>query len=72
MAHGVAVVLGAGPGLGLSLCKLFRGKGLVVAAASRSGAPAAHDAAIKSFTCDAADEASVVKFVQEAEAACAP
>lgn len=71
-----AVVLGAGPGLGSSIVRLFASRGFKVAAASRSGAPAAAtgpDAErIRSYRCDAADAASVEGLVAAVEADLGP
>lgn len=64
----VALVLGAGPGLGGSLCRLLASKGYRVAAGSRGGAPAvASVAGVSSFKVDGGDAASVEAFVAAAE-----
>ena len=70
--RGVALILGAGPGLGSSLAKKFAAKGLLVAAGSRSGAASAAADGVKTYNVDAADAASVEAFVAAAEADLGP
>ena len=59
---GVALVVGAGPGLGCGLARRFVAGGLEVAIASRSAERSRHLAAMArahGYVCDATDEASV-------------
>jgi NAD(P)-dependent dehydrogenase (short-subunit alcohol dehydrogenase family) len=63
----VAVVVGAGPGLGAALCRRFAQGGLRVAAARRDGAAAreiAEAAGGRGYACDAADRGAVAELFQ--------
>lgn len=72
VTRGVAIILGAGPGLGSSLAKKFAAKGLLVAAGSRSGATSAAMDGIKTYSVDAADATSVEAFVNAVESDLGP
>ncbi len=68
MAEEVALVVGAGPGLGLALVKRFAAEGMRVAAAARSGANLASAAgwpgSARAYTCDASDGDEVARLFQ--------
>ena len=68
-SRGVALILGTGPGLGLSLAKKFAAKGLVVAAGSRT---AAAIEGVKSYAVDATSASDVEKFVSDVESELGP
>ena len=60
-APGVAIVVGAGPGLGTALARRFAGAGMAVAVARRDRAALAATVdrigpAARPYACDAADE----------------
>lgn len=58
----VAVVVGAGPGLGAALCRRFVRAGMLVAAASRDKdrvTQIAKDAGARGYGCDSTDESAV-------------
>lgn len=61
----VAVVVGAGPGLGAALCRRFVRAGMLVAAASRDRervTQIAKEAGARGYACDSTDEAAVVEL----------
>ena len=65
----VAVVVGAGPGLGTALARRFARAGMTVAVVRRDGAALAAlvqkvGPAARPYACDAADEPSVVKLFE--------
>jgi len=64
MAKDVALVVGAGPGLGMALARRFAQGGFTVAIASRDRArlDAAAGGDIYAYACDAGDAASVAKL----------
>jgi NAD(P)-dependent dehydrogenase (short-subunit alcohol dehydrogenase family) len=64
MAKDVALVVGAGPGLGMALSRRFAEGGFTVAIASRDRARLDADAggSIHAYTCDAGDAASVAQL----------
>lgn len=67
-----AFVIGAGPGLGLALARCFTGAGMQTAIAARSGEKlesmrqqlSAGGGNVKTYTCDATDEADVIRVFQ--------
>jgi len=62
MSANVAVVVGAGPGLGSALCRRFAKGGMTVAAARRHGdkaRPLADEIGGRAYTCDAAERQQV-------------
>src|SRR5215813_10729840 len=62
-ANEVAIVVGAGPGLGAALCRRFVKGGMRVAAATRGRervAAVAKQAGARAYVCDAGDEKSVL------------
>lgn len=81
-AKGVALILGAGPGLGSALVRRFRAASFTVAAASRTlaskaaaapgGGEFGADAGVKLFDVDASDEGSVAALVQRIESDLGP
>ena len=63
VAKEVAIVIGAGPGLGAALCRRFVKAGMLVAAATRDKERAtavAKQAGARGYGCDAGDEKSVL------------
>lgn len=61
----VAVVVGAGPGLGAALCRRFVGAGMLVAAAARDKervTQIAKEAGARGYGCDSTDETAVVEL----------
>ena len=63
VAKEVAIIVGAGPGLGAALCRRFVRAGMLVAAATRDKERAtavAKQAGAKGYGCDAGDEKSVL------------
>jgi len=61
----VAIVIGAGPGLGAALCRRFVKAGMLVAAATRDkerAAATAKDAGARGYSCDAGDEKAVLEL----------
>ncbi len=64
-SRGVAVIVGAGAGLGAGLARRFVAGGMDVAIASRDAGRARHlaeDVGAHGYACDAASEASVEQF----------
>src|SRR5215813_1231412 len=62
-ASEVAIVIGAGPGLGAALCRRFVKAGMLVAAATRDkerASAVAKEAGARGYGCDAGDEKSVL------------
>lgn len=70
MTSGVAVVLGAGPGLGAALARRFASAGLAVAVARRQTAALtalAGEIGGRAYACDATDAASVESLFESVE-----
>ncbi len=70
MSKGVAVVVGAGPGLGSALCRRFAAEGLSVAAARRKGGEAealAKEIGGRAYSCDVAEAEDVAKLFAAVE-----
>jgi NAD(P)-dependent dehydrogenase (short-subunit alcohol dehydrogenase family) len=70
-----ALIVGAGSGLSASLARLFTREGIAVALAARNVdklASLASETSARTFTCDAADEASVEKLFAELDKSGAP
>ena len=64
-ANEVAIVVGAGPGLGAALCRRFVKAGMLVAAATRDKervSAVAKEAGARGYGCDAGDEKSVLEL----------
>jgi NAD(P)-dependent dehydrogenase (short-subunit alcohol dehydrogenase family) len=64
-ANEVAIVVGAGPGLGAALCRRFVKAGMLVAAATRDKervTAVAKEAGARGYGCDAGDEKSVLEL----------
>jgi NAD(P)-dependent dehydrogenase (short-subunit alcohol dehydrogenase family) len=68
--HRQALIVGAGSGLSASVARAFHGAGMQVALAARdvSKLSAMREAGMRTFTCDAADEAQVKRLFDEVDA----